>query len=279
MQYREEDYDEMDAVRKETAEDEKVVREEKEAAKKENTGNKKSAFKSILSTIEWLLLAVSFGLVVYAFVCTARGKAVTVAGYSLLHVITGSMEPTISTGDYVIVKKEETSALKVGDIVAYYTKDPQIYGRPVIHRIHEIKDDGTFVTWGDANPVPDPLAVYQEQILGRYTRRSFLFNWLSSFSDPRKLLLLMVSVPIFLISIYEAGTLAKLIKIKRSMVPGAKSKRREEEIEKLKKQAIEEYLAGAGKEEITGLAPATEETIVETISGNTEDEQETEEKG
>ncbi len=279
MQYREADYDETDAVRKETSEDEKVVREEKEAAKKENTGNKKSAFKSILSAIEWLLLAVSFGLVVYAFVCTARGKAVTVAGYSLLHVITGSMEPTISTGDYVIVKKEDTEALKVGDIVAYYTKDPQICGRPVIHRIHEIKDDGTFVTWGDANPVPDPLEVYPEQILGRYTRRSFLFNWLSSFSDPRKLLLLMVSVPIFLISIYEAGTLAKLIKIKRSLIPGAKSKSREEEIEKLKKQAIEEYLAGVKNEAPEENVPADEEIIEETISGNTEDEQETEEKG
>ncbi len=266
MQYREADYDETDVARKEAAADEKVIRKEKEAEKKENTGNKKSAFKSILSAVEWLLLVVSFGLVVYAFVCTARGKAVTVAGYSLLHVITGSMEPTISTDDYVIVKKEETEALKVGDIVAYYTKDPQIYGRPVIHRIHEIKDDGTFVTWGDANPVPDPLAVYPEQILGRYTRRSFLFNWLSSFSDP-------------LISIYEAGTLAKLIKIKRSLIPGAKSKSREEEIEKLKKQAIEEYLAGFKNEAPEEAVPAAEEIIEETINGNTEDEQETEEKG
>lgn len=257
MQYREEDYkaeevgeEVTEAVKEKTVEggttdaEKDEIAEENRIVRSEKKGKSNAALKKLLSAFEWLLLAASFGLVVYAFVCTARGKAVTVAGYSLLHVITGSMEPTISVGDYVIVKHEDSSTLVAGDIIAYYTKDPQIYGLPVIHRIHEVKDDGTFVTWGDANPIPDALAVYPEQVLGKYTRRSFLFNWLASFSDPRKLLLLMVSIPIFLLSIYEAGTLAKLIKIKHSLIPGPKLKSREEEIEKLKKQAIEEYLAG-----------------------------------
>lgn len=257
MQYREEDYkaedvaeEVPDTVKKDTAEggtadaEKDETTEETCMSRDKKEGKNNPTLKKLLSAVEWLLLAASFGLVVYAFVCTARGKAVTVAGYSLLHVITGSMEPTISVGDYVIVKHEDPSTLGAGDIIAYYTKDPQIYGLPVIHRIHEVKDNGTFVTWGDANPSPDALAVYPEQVLGKYTRRSFLFNWLASFSDPRKLLLLMVSIPIFLISIYEAGTLAKLIKIKKTLIPGVKSKSREDEIEKLKQQAIEEYLAG-----------------------------------
>ena len=215
--------------------------EKKVAEKEEKTGN---IAKEILSYLEWGLLVISFGLVIYAFICTARGKAVTVFGYSLLHVVTGSMEPTISTGDYVIVKREEIPTLQTGDIVAYYTRDPQIYGSLVIHRIYEITEDGKYITKGDANLVSDPLPVEPNQVLGRYSRRAYIFNWIASFAEPRKLLLLMVVIPIFLISIFEVGTLTKLIKIKRTLIGNKKIETREETIERLKKEAVEAYLAG-----------------------------------
>ena len=232
----------------------------------------RTGVQKVLSALEWLVLAASFGLVIYAFVCTARGKAVSVGGYSLLHVVTGSMEPTISVGDYVIVKDTPNAELKVGDIVAYYTKDPEIYGRLVIHRIKEKFDDGSFVTMGDANPVPDKLTVYPEQALGRYVRRSFVFNWLASFADPRKLLLLAVAVPIFLLSIYEAGTLAKLIKMKRTLY-GSVKETKEEAIERLKKEAIEEYLAGEkNKDGAKTDLPEDEEVPAEEIKGAAEKE-------
>ena len=226
----------------EKAETEVAVQAEKNE-KKENgkTGN---IAKEILSYLEWGLLVISFGLVIYAFICTARGKAVTVFGYSLLHVVTGSMEPTISTGDYVIVRREEIPDLKKDDIVAYYTKDPQIYGSLVIHRIYEITEDGKYITKGDANLVADALPVEPGQVLGRYSRRAYIFNWIAWFAEPRKLLLLMVVIPIFLISIFEVGTLTKLIKIKRTLIGNKKIETREETIERLKKEAVEAYLAG-----------------------------------
>lgn len=226
----------------ETKATEQTEKTEKKVAKRvKKTGN---IAKEILSYLEWGLLVISFGLVIYAFICTARGKAVTVFGYSLLHVVTGSMEPTISTGDYVIVRREEIPSLKTGDIVAYYTKDPKIYGSLVIHRIHVVTEEGKYITKGDANLVADPLSVEPEQVLGKYTRRAYIFNWIASFAEPRKLLLLVVVIPIFLISIYEAGTLTKLIKIKRTLIGNRKIETREETIERLKKEAVEAYLAG-----------------------------------
>ena len=220
----------------------------------------RTGVQKVLSALEWLLLAASFGLVIYAFVCTARGKAVSIGGYSLLHVVTGSMEPTISVGDYVIVKDTPNAELKVGDIVAYYTKDPDIYGMLVIHRIKEKFDDGSFITMGDANQLPDKLTVYPEQALGRYVRRSFVFNWLASFADPRKLLLLAVAIPIFLLSIYEAGTLAKLIKMKRNLYGPVVKETKEEAVERLKKEAIEEYLA-AEKDKTEGKTDSSDESF------------------
>ena len=152
--------------------------------------------------------------------------------------------PHVDTGDYVIVRREEIPDLKKDDIVVYYTKDPQIYGSLVIHRIYEITEDGKYITKGDANLVADALPVEPNQVLGRYSRRAFIFNWIASFAEPRKLLLLMVVIPIFLISIFEVGTLTKLIKIKRTLIGNRKIETREETIERLKKEAVEAYLAG-----------------------------------
>ena len=237
-----EQIEEKTAEQAETKATEQTEKTEKKVAKQvKKTGN---IAKEILSYLEWGLLVISFGLVIYAFICTARGKAVTVFGYSLLHVVTGSMEPTISTGDYVIVRREEIPDLKKDDIVAYYTKDPEIYGSLVIHRIYEITEDGKYITKGDANLVADALPVEPDQVLGRYSRRAFIFNWIASFAEPRKLLLLMVVIPIFLISIFEVGTLTKLIKIKRTLIGNRKIETREETIERLKKEAVEAYLAG-----------------------------------
>ena len=243
---------------------EEAVAGENEAAEETSEGEKpgkKSNVKTlagkIVNAVEWILLALTFGMVVYAFVCTARGKAVNFFGHSLLHVVTGSMEPTIETGEYVFTKEAAQEDLAVGDIVAYYSEDPQIKGRLVIHRIKEIREDGLYITMGDANPVPDPYPVRYDQIQGRMSGRAAIFNWISSFTDPRKLLLMLLVIPIFFLSIYEAGTLGKLIKGARANSPLAKKKEKEAydaAVEEIKKKAVEEYLKRAAEE-----AKATEE--------------------
>ncbi len=105
---------------------------------------------------------------------------------------------------------------------------------------------------GDANPVPDPYPVRYDQIQGRMSGRAHIFNWISSFTDPRKLLLMLVVVPIFFLSIYEAGTLGKLIKGARLENPMAKKKEKEAydaAVEEIRKKAVEEYLKKAENSE------------------------------
>lgn len=238
-----------------------------EEQQEEPTGKKKKRgiFARIISVNEWILLLAAAGLLVYIFVCTARGKAATVFGYNVLHVITGSMEPTISEDDYILVQKTDIAGLKPDDIIAYYSEDPEIRGKLVIHRIIEIHEDGTFVTKGDANPISDKYAVRPDQVLGKYKKRIWLLSWISSFVSPQKLLLLAVIIPMFLASIYEVTTITKLIKkgkkekVKEKSGEGTddrkpvkakkKSKKKsdgdqeteEEKIERWKREAIEEY--------------------------------------
>ncbi len=69
-------------------------------------------------------------------------------------VVTGvSMEPTLHTGDLVIVRPVDTDDLKLGDIVRF-----AVGSTPVMHRITEIQETTNgrvFVTQGDNNNTPD----------------------------------------------------------------------------------------------------------------------------
>lgn len=80
-------------------------------------------------------------------------------------VLSGSMEPTIRTGDLIFIHTTDVSALKEGDVICYLTS-----GKAVTHRIAGVTtgDDGLprFVTKGDANNAEDRLAVTQDQVQG-----------------------------------------------------------------------------------------------------------------
>jgi signal peptidase len=71
----------------------------------------------------------------------------TFLGYTAAVVMSGSMEPTLSVDDLVIIRKTDT--ISPGDIILY-----QIEGDLVIHRIVEIDGD-TITTKGDANNTMD----------------------------------------------------------------------------------------------------------------------------
>ena len=155
-----------------------------------------------------LLLAVGFSM--YVTICTARGKPASVFGNRVLLVETGSMEPSLHVGDSIIIHSCDAADLKVNDIISYYSEQADIRGMLVTHRIREILEDGTFRTWGDANPVADELPVRADQILGKYIRKSAFYTWLGSFTDSRKLLMLLVLIPMTLVSLYELRSLVKI---------------------------------------------------------------------
>jgi signal peptidase I len=77
-------------------------------------------------------------------------------------VMSGSMSPTIATGDVVVMKRID-GAPRVGDVVAITVPDEarSRYGYPpqVIHRVVAIGADGRVRTKGDARRENDPFTV------------------------------------------------------------------------------------------------------------------------
>lgn len=175
----------------------------------------------------------------YIMLCSVRGKVVSVFGRCILQVVTGSMEPSIHTGDFIFVEKTDPASLQTGDIITYYSEQSDIYGLLVTHRIHEVREDGTFLTMGDANPVPDALPVRPDQILGRYTGKARLFIMLGTFADARKLILLAVMIAVSCTAFYELRTVMQLGK----QVSQERKERLAAEQEASMREAIEREVA------------------------------------
>ena len=77
-------------------------------------------------------------------------------------VLSGSMEPTISTGGLVWINTRETDVHE-NDIAAYeLTK-----GTYVTHRVIGVSD-GEYIFKGDANETEDLVPVAKQQIVGKY---------------------------------------------------------------------------------------------------------------
>ena len=155
--------------------------------------SRKGRLRRILDGAVTVLLVLAAALLVYVMISAAKGDIVNIFGRSVLKVLTGSMEPTILTDDYIIIDRNATSDLREGDIISYYSKDPQIVGMVVTHRIVGILDDGRYLTRGDANTVND-APVSEEQIIGRYVGKDRLLRLAASFGSVRKLILLGVLI-------------------------------------------------------------------------------------
>lgn len=80
-------------------------------------------------------------------------------------ISSGSMRPTLDTGDVVVLEKVNTESLQIGDIIQY-----KIQNVSTIHRVHDIireENSLTFITKGDANTAADVNSVSSHQITGK----------------------------------------------------------------------------------------------------------------
>ena len=115
----------------------------------------KKIFSLILS-----ILVISYGISLIQ-VSKGKQKLPTVLGFTGVTVISGSMEPEISVGDYVIIKKPRKEDIQKGTIITFEQD-----GVLVTHRVESVVNDGVYSTKGDANNTVDSQLVKFENILG-----------------------------------------------------------------------------------------------------------------
>lgn len=95
----------------------------------------------------------AIGVVALALLAIVAGHVLGVP-IGLSYVETGSMEPTIETGDgFVAVPSAVTGPIEEGDVIVFDAREIE-GGGLTTHRVVETTDQG-YVTQGDANPFPD----------------------------------------------------------------------------------------------------------------------------
>lgn len=126
----------------------------------------KKAFRIIKITVRTLVLVLVALLLAYNIYTLVMRYACgvgipTVFGYGCAVVETGSMEPAIGAGDFIIVHAEEEYA--VGDVITFYDS---ARGQYVTHRVILVSESG-YTTKGDANNAQDDFTVPQSAVVGR----------------------------------------------------------------------------------------------------------------
>jgi len=112
----------------------------------------------IFSKVTWVALAALAVLVVGLAAAQASGVL------TLDKILSGSMEPTIMTGDYVLSRKPSGHDLERGAIVTY--SNPAAYdGLRITHRVRAVTA-GRAVMQGDHNPGIDPYTIAESDVRG-----------------------------------------------------------------------------------------------------------------
>ena len=136
--------------------------------------------KIVLASLWWTALVLLVILIANIFSAKIKGEVPEVFGYSVVNIITGSMEgdneDSIPADTYILLKDVSPSKIKKGDVICFYSTDPSIYGMPNTHRVVKdpiVNPDGSieFVTKGDANPTEDKYNATGDNLVGVYVKR------------------------------------------------------------------------------------------------------------
>lgn len=149
-----------------------------------------------------VFLVLSFSLLIFATL-SRNNPDMTLFGYRFYYVLTDSMEPDIKEGSFILVKETDFNELKVGDVISFVSRDPDIEGEINSHRIYSIdkneKGVTELTTKGSNNPIPDEYKVYEDDIKGKVVYDSYTIGTFFEFLSDRRVSFCLTVLPIAVI--------------------------------------------------------------------------------
>ena len=132
---------------------------------------KNKVFRTIENIIFYGLLLCLLSTSFLVLKSSREGTQPSIMGNKFFTVLTGSMEPTIMTGDLIISRETPPDEIKVGDVITFGSLNSD---NITTHRVKEVINvDGKieYVTQGDANNTQDPNSVSEDVLIGKVVRR------------------------------------------------------------------------------------------------------------
>lgn len=148
-----------------------------------------NAIKKVIGSAIMLLLvfAIFINVSNYIQVKILHKKIADFCGYAFLEVVSGSMEPTISVGDLVIINTHDKE-VNENDVITF----TDLNGSFITHRVSESLDSG-LITKGDANNIEDEDIVKSDNVVGKYVFKIPYFGIvIHSLQNPLTLILILI---------------------------------------------------------------------------------------
>ncbi len=176
-----------------------------------NLKSLKKYLKIASSVLWWIMVIALIALLISVIGAKIRGEIPELFGFSIMKIVSGSMDPEIPVGTYILIRRCEPADIQKGDIISFYSEDPTIYGLPNTHRVVEdpiMTEKGlTFVTKGDVNVIVDTYPVSESRLIGVYEDN---IDWLTKFAkalDGNMMFTILISLQIGIVIVVTASVI------------------------------------------------------------------------
>lgn len=126
---------------------------------------------------------------------------ITIAGFRVFNVATGSMVPEYNVGDIIVSKEIDPNDLQVGDNIVYKGEKQDFKGKIVTHQIIEKREENGkiyFTTKGIANEEPDP-EISEDQVYGKIVYKTIILSFISGIINNIYAFYFLIFIPIAII--------------------------------------------------------------------------------
>ena len=170
--------------------------------------------KLVLATLWWGAVIGLALLLVSIIGAKLKGEVPRFFGYSVMQIVSGSMEDEIPTGTYILIQKVDAEKIEQNDIICFFSDDALIQGYPNTHRVVEPPIQGEngleFVTKGDANPIRDGVTAKEEKLIGRYVKNMDGLTAFSKMLEGNGMIILIMAMMIASVGMVTYSAIAKL---------------------------------------------------------------------
>ena len=174
--------------------------------------------------------------VLLSVVLTRRGDTPNVLGFSAFRVVSGSMRPELQEDDLIVIKRVAPDKIAVGDIISFYSPDPELRGAVNTHRVTAVAEEGgqyVFTTKGDANVIEDKYGVRGDEVLGKVVLVSALLGKLSRLAANPLVFIPLILVPLLAILLTN---LVRTVRLAKEAAQEEERRELEALAERMKKQ-------------------------------------------
>jgi signal peptidase len=158
----------------------------------------------ILRASSRLLLAGSLTLAVLVFVVIIVPG---LFGFKYMVVTSGSMTPSIHTGDAVLVRGVDPASIEVGNVVTFPMRNGEGLNTHRVISMKEINGRTYLQTQGDANPVPDPDLTPVGAVQGKVGLRVPKGGYLALLLSVWWCRMFIIALPLVVLAIQEIKSL------------------------------------------------------------------------